>query len=107
MISFSNGKYFAGGMKIAPKATLSDGLLDMVVVQKRSTIKLLYHFPKLFWGGHLKKNFIQYFQNKEIQVCGPKKRTVYSEMDGEFLGPLPLKITCLKNALPVLIPCEQ
>src|SRR3990172_3925413 len=35
-VSLHNGRFFGGGMKMAPEARLTDGLLDLVVVRKLS-----------------------------------------------------------------------
>ena len=52
-VSLHNDAFFGGGMKMAPEATLTDGLLDVVLVKKLSLAKLVRESPRLYLGAHL------------------------------------------------------
>lgn len=76
-ISIANSNQFGNNVKIAPKASLSDGLLDIVVVNKMSKAKLLYSIGKqLFFGSvtdaaqhkKFKKEDIFYYQTKKLII---------------------------------------
>lgn len=45
------GRQYGGGAIIAPKAVFNDGMLDLCVVKKVSTVKLLFCLPSLFFGN--------------------------------------------------------
>lgn len=49
----NNGKYFGGGMKIAPKAVRNDDHLDIVIAHTMSRKKLVRVFPTIFIGKHV------------------------------------------------------
>ena len=49
-----NGRYYGGGMKIAPDQKRNSGKLCLAVVHNIGRIKLLTIFPKIFKGGHVK-----------------------------------------------------
>ena len=51
-------------MKIAPKAKLNDGLMDVVAVKKTNRLKLLKLFPKIFSGNHVNDSVVKYHQIK-------------------------------------------
>lgn len=75
-ISIANSNQFGNNVTIAPKASISDGLLDIVVVSKMSKMKLLYAITKQVTGGevdaaHQKKysaEDIYYYQAKNITI---------------------------------------
>jgi diacylglycerol kinase (ATP) len=50
LVTIANSAQFGNGARIAPGALLDDGLLDLVVLQERSRLKTLVHFPRLFTG---------------------------------------------------------
>jgi diacylglycerol kinase (ATP) len=49
----ANGPYFGGGMKIAPSAEPSDGVLDLVLVGDLGRAELLRWLPALYRGRHV------------------------------------------------------
>jgi len=51
--AIANGQYLGGGMHIAPRAELADGLLDVVCVGDLSRARFLRLFPKVYKGAHL------------------------------------------------------
>jgi len=50
LVTIANSAQFGNGARIAPGAKLDDGLLDLVVLQERSRLTTLIHFPRLFTG---------------------------------------------------------
>jgi diacylglycerol kinase family enzyme len=65
----NHGKYFGGGMKIAPKADRYDGLLDFCIVHGLSKGKFLTLFPTIFLGTHIKhEDYVTYIQCKSVKV---------------------------------------
>ena len=74
-ISIANSNQFGNNVTIAPKASICDGLLDVVIVNKMSKLKLLYALGKQISLGEItntSKKFrtkdIFYFQTKKLQI---------------------------------------
>ena len=88
------------GMKIAPKAKLNDGLMDVVAVKKTNRLKLLKLFPKIFSGNHVNDSVVKYHQVKSISI----KPDINSDLiiDGEILGQTPCKMEILANKIEIL-----
>ena len=84
MISVANGKRYGGGFKVAPKADLTDGLLDISIVGKIPPLKRLKYLPVIEKGEHLGLSFIQYHQSDAFRFTSP----VYwhAHVDGEYLS---------------------
>ncbi len=67
-ISIANSNQFGNHVTIAPKASLNDGLLDIVIVNKMNKIQLLYFVLK-----QIRLGVVQHVTAKNIE----KKRIIY------------------------------
>jgi diacylglycerol kinase (ATP) len=75
-ISIANSNQFGNNFTIAPQASLHDGLLDIVVVNKMSKLRLLLSVIKQITKGQVRlftdkkfhRNEIHYFQTKKITI---------------------------------------
>ena len=73
-ISIANSNQFGNNFTIAPKALLSDGLLDVVIVKKTAKPLLLYNLIKQILAGKLEKMEtslklpVIYFQAKQLSI---------------------------------------
>lgn len=74
-VSIANSNQFGNNVTIAPKASICDGLLDVVIVSKMSKLKLLYALGKQITLGEItntRKKFrtqdILYLQTKKLQI---------------------------------------
>lgn len=50
LVTVANSAQFGNGARIAPRALLDDGLLDLVVVEERARWRTVCHVPRLFDG---------------------------------------------------------
>ncbi len=50
LVTIANSAQFGSGARIAPRALLDDGLLDLVVVEERRRWRTVCHVPRLFNG---------------------------------------------------------
>lgn len=94
----ANGRFFGGGMCVAPYARLDDGLLDVVVVPDRGKLGLLARLPKLYRGTHLESRAAQLHRGREIELDAARD-AVRLELDGEPIGCLPARIAVLPGAI--------
>ena len=96
----ANGQFFGGGMKIAPKAAPTDGLLDIQIehARKREAIAMM---PKVFKGEHVPHPDI--VEAKRVKVSIESDRPLRIEADGEVLGFTPASFELLKDALTLKV----
>lgn len=86
-ISIANSNQFGNKFTIAPKASLNDGLLDIVVVPKMNKAILPFAIIQQINGGQLtgtkedNNRSIQYFQTSRIQIRN--RDTAPLHIDGE------------------------
>ena len=86
-LSIANSNQFGNNFTIAPKAVLSDGLLDVVVVKKIARPLLLVTVMKQVLAGKLKhiensmNSPVIYFQTKELTITNSEEAPLH--IDGE------------------------
>ncbi len=99
-VAVCNGRYFGGGMLVAPKAALSDGLFDIVAIEPQSAISGLRNAPKLYQGRHLDEPNVQSWKGKRIEaIPADETQKALLDVDGEPLGTLPATFEIVAGAL--------
>ncbi len=93
----ANGQYFAGGMKVAPEAEVSDGLFDVIVVPKLPMLTSLSRLPLLIRGKHIDGYTVRMRRGRSLEASS--SGTVWLEADGELIGMLPARIDVLPLAI--------
>jgi len=85
----ANSAYYGSGMKIAPAASVSDGILDVIVIEAASKVALMRSLPKVYDGGHVDLPEVTVLTGKRIELGAHASRPVPVGGDGEPLGQLP------------------
>jgi YegS/Rv2252/BmrU family lipid kinase len=94
-----NTKYTGKGMNLAPRADLSDGKIDVVVVRQASRRQMLQMFRSVFSGSHLELPCVEYHQVRSFRI-----ETAVPELlnlDGELKGHSPVSAEMVPAALRV------
>ncbi len=82
--SSMNGRYYGGGMKVAPTQNRLNNNLTLVVMHNSRKLKTLMVFPKIFKGEHLKYNkMCEAITGKKIEVHFSKPMAL--QIDGEVI----------------------
>lgn len=100
--AFANTPSFGGGMKIAPRAKIDDGLLDVCIVGAVSRLRLLRLFPSVYSGHHLSIPEVDYFQAGRARVETEHPLDVYA--DGEYVCRTPVEMGVHRAALKIVAP---
>ena len=79
----ANGQFFGGGLNIAPRATLVDGLFDVQVFSgpRRNAFTVM---PRVAFGSHLTHRAVRRYIGGSVRIEAPTDWPV--EADGELLG---------------------
>jgi YegS/Rv2252/BmrU family lipid kinase len=101
-VAAANSKQFGGGMRLAPNASLTDGLLDVVIIEDMPKSRFLRLAPTVFSGRHLRYPEVSVIRGREIQIEATERFTLYG--DGEPLAELPLTVRALPRAVRVIVP---
>jgi diacylglycerol kinase (ATP) len=94
------GRYFGGGMLIAPNAELADGNFDAVTIGDVGRLELLSNVPSVYRGTHLRHPKVSVERASTVQVDSPQR--VLIQADGELLGEVPARFQIIPQALTIL-----
>ena len=100
LAAFANTPVYGGGMKVAPKARMDDGLLDVCVVGALDPLKVFCLFPTVYSGRHLTIDKVEYFHDSLLRVETEHPLDVYA--DGEYVCQTPVEIAVERAALKVV-----
>ncbi len=89
LISIANSNQFGNHFTIAPKASLHDGLLDIVIVQKRNKLSLPFAMIQHLRGKNkiqsleqdLKQKAMVYLQASQITITNPQQAPLHIDGD--------------------------
>jgi diacylglycerol kinase (ATP) len=104
VIAVCNGRWFGGGMDIAPMALPDDGRLEVLTVTERNRIYLAAKIRKIYPGRHLEEPTVHHFpcQRIELRLADEAAdRRYLLDVDGDPLGSLPLTIEVVPRRLRV------
>ncbi|MEJ7794583.1 MAG: diacylglycerol kinase family protein [Nocardioides sp.] len=87
----ANSAYYGKGMRIAPAASLADGLLDVVVIEAASRIALMRALPSVYDGSHVERDEVHVLTGRRVELSGSGRGRAPIPVggDGEPLGSLP------------------
>ncbi len=103
-IAICNGRFFGGGMEVAPMAKLDDGAFDIVSLGAASRLKFAIGSLAIYSGSHIGKPEVEVFKCDRIDIRlknGDIRDIFPLDVDGEPLGTLPLSIELVPRAIEV------
>lgn len=83
----ANSGYYGKGMHIAPDASVTDGVLDVIVIEASSRREMVRALPKVYDGAHILLDQVKVLRGATIEISGTP--SVPMGGDGEPLGMLP------------------
>jgi len=101
-IAVANGQYFGGGMWVAPKASMDDGLFDVVVLGDMSRAQMIFKGSRIYKGTHLDLDDV--FSARGSYVEATSEEEVLIDMDGEQPGRLPISLEIVPKAINFIVP---
>jgi diacylglycerol kinase (ATP) len=105
LAAVGNSGAYGGGMYICQKASISDGLFDISIVNI-GKFKLLLQFKKMYSVSLLPHPNVKEYQSKKvrIQMKNPEDEPYMCQVDGEVLGPLPVSYETIKDGYEFIRP---
>lgn len=96
-IIVANIQTYGGGLRPAPRASMHDGLLDMVVWPRADLPGMIHQIVATATGAHLGLAEVKYIQGQRIWIDTEPPSLV--QIDGELLGSTPVLFEVLPQAL--------
>ncbi|MFC2069868.1 diacylglycerol/lipid kinase family protein [Chloroflexota bacterium] len=97
----SNGNYLGGGMRIAPNASLNDGILDVCIIGDVGKFDLLKSLPMVYKGTHGDHPKVTLDKAEKVTVESAEKVLVHA--DGEVLGTGPASFSLVPAVLNIVV----
>ena len=110
-ISIANSNQFGNNFTIAPQASLNDGLLDIVVVNEMSRMRMIWAILKQVYNGQVRlyedkkyhRNDIHYFQTKKLTIKNPQLAPLHIDGDPAETNAV-FEIEIIEHAFKLLMP---
>jgi diacylglycerol kinase (ATP) len=100
LIAVSNGRSYGGGMLVCPRAEITDGYFDVMVLHPVSKLEFIKVFPRVFKGTHITHPAVEIVRSKSVQISSD----AVAYADGERIGQLPVSAQCMPGALMTWLP---
>jgi diacylglycerol kinase (ATP) len=98
----ANGNFHGGGMKLAPEASQSDGLFDVVTIGDVTKLDFLTTAPKLYSGRYLSHPKVELLRSSFVGLSAAEPLPI--EVDGEPIGTTPARFEVVPAALRLRVP---
>jgi YegS/Rv2252/BmrU family lipid kinase len=90
----------AGNFKLATRADVMDGFLDVIMFKATPIKELIPLFINVLKGEHLDNNNVLYFKTNDLMVYSDED--IVTDIDGEKGPDFPLRIRCINEGIKVL-----
>ena len=97
-----NTPSYGAGIRLAPEACLDDGWLDAVIVEDLLLFEVLALLPRLLKSGELRTPRVKRMRLRTVKLSTDRPSLFHG--DGEILGPTPVEIEIVPQAVRVLAP---
>lgn len=98
----SNTNSVGGFEKLAPRASINDGLFDMIILKETNLAEFVRLASLALLGDHLNNDKLMYIQAKEIKVTS--ENNIMINVDGEYGGDAPAEFLNLHQHLQLVVP---
>jgi YegS/Rv2252/BmrU family lipid kinase len=101
-VAVANGRFFGGGMHVAPSAAIDDGYFDVVIMGAAPKKQMLADMKLIYTGEHIANPNVRVMRGRKVvavPVAETRGRAVLIETDGESAGRLPATFEILPRAL--------
>jgi diacylglycerol kinase (ATP) len=103
VVAIANGRYFGGGMKIAPTADPSDGRFEIVAIGDIGRVDTYGLSAKIYRGTHVEMSTTKIGACTRVEAEALDGGEVLLDVDGETPGRLPIDVRICSGALCVRV----
>jgi diacylglycerol kinase (ATP) len=104
-VAVGNGRFYGGGMVVAPESGIDDNLLDIYAIDLGRHRNLIGVARYLKSGDFIKMEGVHHFRTSRVQIETDPELAV--NIDGEVVARTPQDFSVIQNALHVLVPQES
>ena len=105
LVAVANGRFYGGGIEIAPTAVIDDGIFDVIYAPAMSRLKVLTILPRLLNGSHLNHKLVKRVQAKNVTIESDTE--FLRNTDGDLAPAKRTEISIKPSGLTVILPKEK
>ncbi|MBZ0252835.1 MAG: diacylglycerol kinase family lipid kinase [Candidatus Methylomirabilis sp.] len=98
-LNCANGRFFGGGMEIAPEGKLDDGLFEVVILGDMTKPQVFRETGAVYKGRRIEHPLVRYARARKVEATS--REDVLLDVDGEVPGKLPATFEILPGAINV------
>ena len=109
LVTVANGPYLGEGFALAPNASLTDGLFNVIIVGALSRSELFAFARAVLRGTHLELSHVRRVQAQRVEIRRVHRshRPLPVHADDHIAAYTPATITLVPHALRVLVPPSE
>ncbi len=104
-VLIGNGRHYGGPFPLFKMAKIDDGLLDIILFKNLGYFEIIRYLQGILFGTHIDLPDVAYIQTPAAHVSSATDVPV--EVDGEFLGNVPVKFEFAREKLKVRVPRKR
>jgi diacylglycerol kinase (ATP) len=97
-VAVANGPRYGAGLRIAPRASMDDGLFDVCLVGALGAAGVVGLLPFVYLGAHQRYPRVEFFRARTVRIEGEAG----CQADGELVSDLPARFEVVPKALWVV-----
>ncbi len=97
LVAACNTIFSGSGMRLAPRAKVDDGKIDVVILRDASRRQLLRMFTKVFDGSHVDMPCVEYYQVRSLSILSADRDPL--DLDGEIKGTVPMSLEVIPGGV--------
>lgn len=102
LLAVANGRFYGGGIQIAPSAKINDAKVDICMVKELKLLKIFPLIPKLFKARHEESVDVEVYRAQQVEIESEDSFRV--NIDGEIVQANKVTMQVMANALQVVVP---
>jgi len=100
LVAICNGPYYGGGLRMVPQADMTDGLLDICVMENLTAAEVFAMWSALYSGQHVRHPKVRFLRDTEFRL--ESEVPLLYHCDGDLTGYTPCTVRVLPRALQVI-----
>ncbi len=104
IVEVANGKYFGGGMKVAPDAQWNDGCFDVVLVRAVPRLLIPLLLPLFITGLHVRVHLARVYRARRVSISS---RGMTLNIDGQLEAMDQADYEIVPAGLRMRLPCRS
>ncbi len=100
----SRVRNYGGDLEIARSVTLMDDEFELVLFSGENSFHYLRYMVGIMTGNMDRIPGITILHTRNVRLFAPEDARIYSQIDGEYAGPLPINLEIVPRSLTLLLP---